>query len=137
MLLMITMVRIYNYDQLHLATIFFFLLHQIVLVSNGALALTKGVPEPNCAVMEDKDNLMDAEEKATERTSLVWPTKQWETPAWRTQRWNSTSQEPKRANQPLELGREDHILDEGGMVGQPVARDTVGLLLHGEVPEGD
>lgn len=74
MLLMITMVRIYNYDQLHLATIFF-LLHQIVLVSNGALALTKGVPEPNCAVMEDKDNLMDAEEKATERTSLVWPTK--------------------------------------------------------------
>lgn len=75
MLLMIIMVRIYNYDQLHQATIFLFLLHQIVLVSNGALALTKGVPEPDCAVMEDKDNLMDAEEKATERTSLVRPTK--------------------------------------------------------------
>jgi len=74
MLLMITMVRICNYDQLHLATIFF-PLHQIVLVSNGALALTKGVPEPDCAVMEDRDNLMDAEKKVTERTSLVWLTK--------------------------------------------------------------
>lgn len=83
MLLMITMVRIYNYDQLHLATIFF-LLHQIVLVSNGALALTKGVPEPNCAVMEDRqsdgcrgegdrENILSVADKIVGDTSLEDP----------------------------------------------------------------